>query len=70
MSPFDIIIPLEQRHAEYMVDEFPEVEFKICRLTRNVPDPYGMPLEDYREKRDMMSELIKTFLQSLTSRGC
>ena len=61
----DIILPVERRHGDHLLEDFPGAARKIRFLESDVPDPYLGPLSEYREKRDVLIALVSRLVESL-----
>jgi protein-tyrosine-phosphatase len=40
----DFVVPVQRGHADYLVEDFPEITSKIRLLERDVRDPYCEPV--------------------------
>lgn len=64
MRAADLVLTMEDGHAEALRTEYPEYMHKIYMLTEmigrnyNIPDPYGGPLPEYERMYDGLSQVI------------
>ena len=63
----DLVVPVQRNHADHLIEDFPEAAKKIRFLETDVPDPYCGPVTEYREKRDVLNNLLSRFVESLAS---
>jgi protein-tyrosine-phosphatase len=61
----DLIVPMCRNQAVHLLEDFPELASKVRVLERDVADPYGKPIEPYRDVRDELHELLTRFVQVL-----
>jgi protein-tyrosine phosphatase len=61
----DMILPVQRDHGDHLIEDFPDVVAKIHFLDSDVPDPYLGPLTEYREKRDLLYDLLFRLVESL-----
>jgi protein-tyrosine phosphatase len=61
----DFVVPVQRDHADYLIEDFPDAAAKIRYLEADVPDPYCGPVTEYREKRDVLNNLLSRFVESL-----
>jgi len=61
----DLILVVQQRHADHLAEEFPEATSKLRCLQDDVGDPYSAPLAEYRQVRDTLKDLLQRFIESL-----
>lgn len=78
LREFDLVLTMTRSHAESLLRRFPEAGDKIHVLSAyaeqpaaDIPDPFGGPLETYRETADSLERLLDLVLEKLTgqSRG-
>ncbi len=62
----DIVVAVEQRHADHIVEEYPRLTVRIICLEPDVPDPYNGDLPEYRETRDLLKRLLPKVVSSLS----
>ncbi|PYV23458.1 MAG: hypothetical protein DMG27_15630 [Acidobacteria bacterium] len=61
----DLVVTVQQEHADYFAEDFPEATSKLRCLQPDVPDPYCGPLAEYRQVRDILKDLLLRFIESL-----
>jgi protein-tyrosine-phosphatase len=61
----DLVVPVQRCHADHLVEDFPEAAKKIHFLEADVQDPCSGPVTEYREKRDVLENLLSRFVESL-----
>ena len=72
MDQSDLILVMTESHREIIQQAFPEDKTPIMRFrekiangSKEVPDPYGGPLNLYVETRDSLADAIPSLLQYL-----
>lgn len=61
----DFVVPVQRNHADHLIEDFPDAAPKIRFLAADVLDPYCGPVAEYREKRDILNNLLSRFVESL-----
>ena len=69
----DLILVMSQEHADMIRNTWPQYDWKVHRLAemsgkrKDIHDPYGRPIEAYRECADIISDYIdRGFARILT----
>lgn len=62
MARADLVYAMTKRHAAALIYAFPQFAGKICVMPREIPDPFGGGIEDYRkafaEIKSAIAEII------------
>lgn len=64
----DVVVVVQRHFAAYLLEDHPAMRPKVHCLERDVDDPYGRPITEYRRVRDELRELLARLLQSLQSK--
>jgi protein-tyrosine phosphatase len=65
MAEADLILIMSREHGQIIRNTWPQYDWKIHRLSemvgqrRDVVDPYGGPIEEYRACADILSDYIE-----------
>jgi protein-tyrosine-phosphatase len=71
LSEADLVLTMEDGHAEALRAEFPEQAYKVYLLsqmigrTYNIADPYGGPLEEYEQMYEEVRQVIDDGLERI-----
>lgn len=60
----DIVVTVQSDHADYLIEDYPEIVSKIRRLESDVQDPYCAPPAKYREVRNKLHGLLSRLIDS------
>ncbi len=61
----DLILVMSREHQELLENTWPQYRFKVHRLSemagkrRDISDPYGGPIEEYRASADLLAGYIE-----------
>lgn len=64
MAEADLILVMSRDHAQMLRNTWPQYDWKVFRLSemvgkrQDVRDPYGSPIEEYRDCADTIGEYI------------
>ena len=76
MEQADLVLTMTASHAESLKAEFKEHAYKVYRLSAmagpayDIEDPYGGPIEEYRNTADELDALIKRGLNRIIELAC
>ena len=59
------VICVQQRHMEYLEEDYPQHVAKLACIARDVADPVDRPFAAYCAARDELDELLRSLWQSL-----
>jgi protein-tyrosine-phosphatase len=62
----DLILPLSQNLKEHLLEDHLELASRLRCLVKDVRDPYGGSIADYRGVRDTLQGLLSEFVLTLT----
>lgn len=71
MAESDLILVMSREHKQMIRNTWPQYEWKVHRLSemagkrKDVQDPYGGPIEEYRECADIIAEYIDQGLERI-----
>jgi protein-tyrosine phosphatase len=60
----DVIVCVNNGHADYLIEDYPDISPKIHRLESDIRDPYGEPAAEYREVRNELQVLLSRLFDS------
>lgn len=61
----DLILVMSREHEQVIVNTWPQYKWKVRRLSemagkrRDVNDPYGLPIEEYRSCADLIDDYLE-----------
>ena len=65
MRNAELVIGISSSHAVSLMANFTEYASKITCMPRDIPDPWGGSLEDYKRCLDMISEGVREIYEKL-----
>ena len=65
MKNAELVIGISSSHAMRLIANFPEYASKITCMPRDIPDPWGGSLEDYKKCLEMISEGVREIYEKL-----
>jgi protein-tyrosine-phosphatase len=71
VSEADLILVMSREHEQMIRNTWPQYGWKIQRLSemagkrQDIPDPYGGPIEEYRDCADTISDFIDRGLERI-----
>ncbi len=71
LSEADLVLTMEDGHAEALRAEFPNLAYKVHMLSEmigrayNIPDPYGGPLEEYERMYEGLCDVVDGGLERI-----
>jgi protein-tyrosine-phosphatase len=71
----DLILVMSSEHQQMLENTWPQYKWKIYRLSemigkrRDVADPYGGPIQEYRASADIIAEYIDQGLEQIIELG-
>lgn len=61
MKKCDLVIGISGSHTLALISEFPEFSEKICSMPKDIPDPYGGDIDEYKECLEKIKDGISEF---------
>ncbi len=61
MKKCDLVIGISGRHTLELISEFPEFSEKICSMPKDISDPYGGDIEEYKKCLEKIKDGIGEF---------
>ena len=61
MKKCDLIIGISGSHTLALISEFPEFSEKICSMPKDIPDPYGGDIDEYKKCLEKIKDGITEF---------
>ena len=63
LNSFDIIAVMTKSHADALISFMPSLEEKIYVPSSDIPDPYGMNEDVYRDCRDNIIKMLEDIMR-------